>query len=737
MSAAITTIETHPVETLPASRTQPAVTPGSLLKMFRRRLILLVTVWGIVTSLTVGLTFYLDYYHRLYTASTLVKVNAPNMGDPAGIEQPHRDVSMMDRYVADQIVLLKDEETLRQVLESPLVRMTPWYREISERNRHLSGEAHAKATQKLAMESLEESIGGSQSPGTNFMVVTFSAGTPRDAADILNVIVERYLGQLETILRQRYSFELNEYQNREAELLMELDRLRSKKLGFVEAHMGVAGMTFGLNVAGETWQSLAAQVIQVEAQKLQYKAAYENLVGRAPEDIEIDPELRGMINRDPFITSLRNDKLNLEYEISLLRERLDNGHRKVRQKLIEIEVIDTRIEELIANREQEVRRFKVDSAHTLFLNAVQAELQLREEMIAAEELQRRIDGYMNEYRQIEFEQWLTQLRLQEVVEYSRQLDMMIQARRMIQVEQIEDAQPPLDPSFPDWRMFSMTGSFLGLLLGAGLAVLLEMTDNRFRTPDHLIRHALLPALGAVTDADDDEATIERIETVVRDHPSSIIAEEFRRIRTNLRLSLPAEQLHSLLITSPRPQEGKTTVAMNLAIAFSQLGDRVLLVDANFRKPRLYTLLDNPPAGGLSHYLTAQRGLRDLVVEVAPTLHCLAAGPIPPQGGEILDAHSLARFMAEVRPGYDQVIIDGPASLSAVECTHLARAVDGVVMVCMARETTRGVVNRARETLERAGARLLGGVLNGVQAQPGGYYRKEMVSYYDYHAQGHE
>lgn len=723
MSVALPTSASWPVEGRPATAASGTMTIGDVIGMGRRHLLLVVAVWLVITVSATVLAYYLDHYHALYTAVALVRVDAPGVADPRSIEETRIPNLAMDRYVQDQIVLLGNDKTLNEVAGSPILLNSQWYRGLKD--------------PKNVVAELRDAMSARQSPGSNYIVVTFSAGRPQEAATLANLVIAKYLGEVEHILRQEHAFELADYRRRETELQQETQDLRIKKLSFVESHLGVAGLTFGLNVAGETWQALAAEVIQIEAQKLQYKAAYENLAGMAPEDIEISPELRAMIHRDPFILQLRNRILNFEYELRLLKGEFDEGHRAIREKHIAIEVAEQRLAELIADRESEVRRYRVNSAHDLYLNALQAEFQLREKMMAAEDMQQELDHNLNLYRTIEVEQFMAADRLREVGEYAHQLDVLIKARRLVQVQQTQEAYAPQAKSFPVKSLFVVSGGILGLLLGGGLVALIELTNTRVKTPQDVALRMMIPVLGVIPDIDDDEVRIERAETVCRDAPHSVTAESFRGVRANLLFSLPVEQLHTILVTSARPEEGKTTVALNLATALSQMGRRILLVDANFRRPRLQAFLDGAPRHGLSHVLIGERTLSESIrTEGTSNLHILVSGPAPPSAADVIGTGAFDRFLAAAREHYDMIVIDGSAVLNVTETVQIAGAVDGVVMVCRARSTKYSIANRARETLEQAGARILGGVLNGVNTQPGGYYQSAIRSYYEYRSGDH-
>jgi capsular exopolysaccharide synthesis family protein len=212
----------------------------------------------------------------------------------------------------------------------------------------------------------------------------------------------------------------------------------------------------------------------------------------------------------------------------------------------------------------------------------------------------------------------------------------------------------------------------------------------------------------------------------------MIAEAFRSIRTSLQFSAPADRQRTIIITSPSPEDGKTTVAVNLAMSLAQGGRRVLLVDANFRRPGLQLLY--PPAGdtGLSNILV---GDADLESAVRPTdvgnLDLLLSGPIPPNPAERLDSPQMQELLAQAVARYDQVLIDAPPVLLATDASLLATKVDGAILVCRANENSRGAAQRARDLLLKVNAHLFGAILNAAQTRRGGYFREQMSVFYDY------
>jgi capsular exopolysaccharide synthesis family protein len=176
------------------------------------------------------------------------------------------------------------------------------------------------------------------------------------------------------------------------------------------------------------------------------------------------------------------------------------------------------------------------------------------------------------------------------------------------------------------------------------------------------------------------------------------------------------------------------VAVNLAAAMANSGRKVLLVDANFRRPAVRGLFSISREVGLSDVLTGQAQWRDAAAETqVDNLTVLSSGSqVPPNPAELLGSDLAKTTLSEMQAEYDQVIFDGPPLLLVSDGPVLASLVDGVVMVVRAGENSSGIVSRCRGTLSRVGAHVLGVVLNGVRATAGGYLRKNYDTFYDYH-----
>ncbi|MBU5465505.1 CpsD/CapB family tyrosine-protein kinase [Virgibacillus sp. MSJ-26] len=210
------------------------------------------------------------------------------------------------------------------------------------------------------------------------------------------------------------------------------------------------------------------------------------------------------------------------------------------------------------------------------------------------------------------------------------------------------------------------------------------------------------------------------------NPLSPISEQFRTIRTNLQFASVDEELESMVVTSSEPSEGKSLTVANLAIVYAQQGKRVLLIDADLRKPTVhYTFrLDN--LTGLSTVLVGEESFNNAVqISDVDNLDVITSGPIPPNPSELLGSKRMKHFIQEANRVYDLVIIDSPPVLAVTDAQVLANLVDGSLLVVRSGQTEYETAGKAKEALERSTSKLLGTVLNDLP-------KKGSNSYYYYY-----
>ena len=210
--------------------------------------------------------------------------------------------------------------------------------------------------------------------------------------------------------------------------------------------------------------------------------------------------------------------------------------------------------------------------------------------------------------------------------------------------------------------------------------------------------------------------------IVRTNPKSVISEQFRTLRTNIKFSMPINELKTILVTSSSMSEGKSTISANLACLFADEGNKVLLVDADLRKPTMHYTFRVNNAVGLSNILTLQTILEEAIKQSEiPNLDLLTSGPIPVNPAELLGSKAMASTIERLRKIYDYIIFDAPPVLAVTDAQLIANQSDGTILVVDTGETKKDDVRKSKELLNTTQTRFLGVVLNNFKIKKDNYY----------------
>lgn len=211
--------------------------------------------------------------------------------------------------------------------------------------------------------------------------------------------------------------------------------------------------------------------------------------------------------------------------------------------------------------------------------------------------------------------------------------------------------------------------------------------------------------------------------ITKFNPKSPISEQYRTIRTNIEFSSVDQDMRSLLVTSSGPSEGKSSTTANLGVVFAQQGKRVLLIDGDLRKPTVHYTFKLDNRTGLSTVLVGEKTLEETVKETdVPNLEILTCGPIPPNPSELLGSNAMKQMLQKAQETYDVVIFDTPPVLAVTDAQILANICDGSIIVARSEQTEYEAIQKAKDLLEPAYAKLLGIVLNDVpQKKSNTYY----------------
>jgi capsular exopolysaccharide synthesis family protein len=591
---------------------------------------------------------------------------------------------------------LRQQSTLEDLLESDTVQDTRWFERWG-------------GDRRKAVKYLKKHFGAYAHRDSEFVEISMSCRSAEEAAGIVNEMLRRFLASRRTAERDEVSAKLMMLTERHNKVTEDLNRSEDL-LQQVRAKNGLTDLE---RPAGRYFQhTITLKLNDLELQKNELDLAIRQLranIGNLDELAKApitDKQVEFAIERDPVMITLAQQ---LAFQEAVLKGRLSKlgeNHRDVRQTK---ELIDE------IGRERDLRKSEIAEQTTRanLLNARDGLIVLEERAEQLEQLRQQaeaekkdLDNDRVEYDQILKERDERVAMLDSIKEQIEKMNMISLDPETPKVQRVGDAPVPLEMVFSrQWWLWFPTGTILGLLLGMGLAFLVELANDLVRTPTDVARFLRVPLLGVIPDASED-SQVRRIELchAVREAPYSVISESYRRCRTNLKLSGSAESLKTLLVSSGMVGDGKTSVAVNLAATFVAADKKVLLIDGNFRKPNLHTLFPKVETDdlsehfdfGLSSVLTHQcasgEAVRSSGIEGLGIIDC---GPLPANPAELLGSPRMEELLVEQRKNYDYIIVDGPPALLVSD------------------------------------ARIVGCVLFAARAMKGGYFQEQFKSYRRY------
>jgi non-specific protein-tyrosine kinase len=296
---------------------------------------------------------------------------------------------------------------------------------------------------------------------------------------------------------------------------------------------------------------------------------------------------------------------------------------------------------------------------------------------------------------------------------------MAEAQSVSTVQLVEPAKPDFEPVRPKIMVNTILGIAAGLMLVGGIVFLVEYLDDSVRSPEEISQLYDLPVLGYIAKIpksrnNGDEGVY------ILSNPRSPVAEAFRSLRTNIEFAGVVEPVKTILVTSPGPEEGKSTVTTNLASVMMQGGKRVVVVDCDMRRPRVHKLFGMRNRMGLSGFFRGQTNLNDVIEKRLNNLYVITSGAVPPNPAELLGSKLMDKMIANLTNMVDVVIIDSPPMV-VTDPVILSSKVDGVILVVNPGRTKKDAVKAAMTQFERAEARMLGVIINRIGRNASYYY----------------
>ncbi len=588
---------------------------------------------------------------------------------------------------------------------------------------------------------------------TKLVEVSYRSPYPVLSADIVNSLAEEFIS---FSVEKRYettqqasdflSEQIAELREDLAAKERELQRYgQEKKLFFTSEKESTIVSKFAAVLDAYT---------QAQIDRINKEAAY-----REVKDLDVD-SLPQFVN-NALIQTLKMDYARMKNEYEEMSKIFKSNY----PKMIELKAkLDSMKEEL----KSEIKK-AVDAAESEYRSALKKEDSLEDLL----ETQRMDVVRMNSnaifYNSLKIEVENMQRQLNSLIEMQKntQVSARLGGLKTSNISIIDKAEVPKGPVSPKKKKNLILAFLIGIFGGVGLCFLMEYVDNTVKGPEDVEKLAGLPSLGVIPylppegmkkkkkygyyskykssysygkeDPKSEETLpeIKEIELVNHLYPKFFISEDYRTVRTSILLSHAESPPKTIAFSSALPGEGKTATLANMAVAFSQLEEKVLLVDSDLRKPRLHRIFKVKNIGGLSGYLTGKVSIEDAVQKTnVENIWIIPSGSIPPNPAELLNSDKMKGMMDEFKKRFDVILFDSPPLLVVVDAVIISSFVDSTVFIIEAGKTTRKPFLQAVEELKRAKAKVIGVLFNEVKAKGEGHY-SPYYHYYRYRSHYYE
>jgi capsular exopolysaccharide synthesis family protein len=560
-------------------------------------------------------------------------------------------------------------------------------------------------------------------PSSRLVQISYTHPDPRLATEIVNALVRTFIEENFKTKFESVTQTSDWLSTELADLQLKVQTSEEKLVRYQKDH-SILGVDEKQNIVTAKLNELNNELTVAQTDRIQKESNYTLAVDGDPAAIAKTSRQ----GTSSMLEKLREKEADLNTQYAQATTEFGSGYPKVvelnnqvKQVRTEIAAEETRVQHGV--RDEYLAALQRENLlTTAFEQQKQEANQLNESAIEYSVLKRDAESYRQLYQDL-------QQRLKEAG--------VSAGLRSSNIRVVDIARTPTQPISPNVQRSLVLGILLGLGLGIGLALVLESFDSTVRNLEEISAISTLPALGTIplqlssngylrkrlktTSAETEKSESPALVTYAR--PKSEAAEAYRALRTSILLSSFGAPPKVILVTSASPQEGKTTISANSALVLAQRGSRVLLIDADLRRPGIDKLFGLRSRGGLSTLISGVDKIEDVVVPFTqvPNLWILPAGPIPPQPVELLGSTVMKDHITRWRNEFDHIIIDTPPCLSVTDAVVLSPEADRVILVARSGKTSKPALRRACDLLLQVNARVMGIVLNALDLHSGDAY----------------
>ena len=566
-------------------------------------------------------------------------------------------------------------------------------------------------------------------PNTRIIEIRYSNADKNLAARIVNTLANTYVEQ-NFKTRFESTMQASDWLSKQlVDLQIKVETSQEKLVKYQKEHE-ILGIDEKQNIITAKLDELNRELTSAESARMEKESIYHLVQSGDSDSIaaaaNVDGAARGSSANSALLEKLREQQADLKIQVAQLNTQFGPSYPKLAQLNSQLKEVDTEIQ---TEMRKVAARLRGD-----YLAAEQRETMLRSALEKQKQEANKLNESAIEYsllkRDVDANRTLSEGLLERLKEAGVTAGLRSNNFRIVDVARVPTT--PAGPNLPRNLAFALA---LGLSTGIGLAFLLESMDNTVRTPEQAQTISALPSLGMIPLGSRSAREIggreklalasskEAVELVTKSRPRSQMAESYRALRTSLLLTFAGGPPKVILITSALPEEGKTTTSVNSAIVLAQKGTRVLLIDADLRRPSIHKTLGMGPQLGLSNVLTGTATLQQAIIPstILPELFILPAGTPPPNPAELLASTKMKDALEELRKQYDHIVIDSPPTLSVTDAVVISTSADAVVLVIRSGHTTKPALRRARDILLQVNARVCGVLVNAVDLNSPDYY----------------